>query len=139
MIEKVYFRVRPHHFLCLEGFKGFGYNPEHAKSWNSFSQIVKANPDIPVQIVSGEDSLCLSCPNSKKLGGSCDEKVVSLIDRRVKEFLSLEYGKTYIFREIICKAKCIFDPELHEKICGHCGWRAIHGFCKDTFKKVFPD
>lgn len=127
--------MRPHHFLCLPGYKGHSYNKEHATSWDTLSKLIASNPNIKVRIVEGEDTLCLKCPNSKKIGGTCDEKTVKEIDEKVKYFLNLENNTLYIFKEIVEKARKLLDPQKHEQLCGDCEWRTKFGLCKDTFKK----
>lgn len=122
---------RPHHFLCLPGYKGLNYDKNAKSSWDNLSKYLKENPDTQIKIVDGADSLCLSCP---KKGVNCTESMVGKLDEAVKKLLDLKVGGIYVYKELSDKLKNLLDPERHAKICGDCFWR-VYGLCKDTFKK----
>ena len=49
--------LRPHHFLCLPGYKGYNYNQAQVNSWDIISKQLKDNPDTDILIKSGKDDL----------------------------------------------------------------------------------
>ena len=49
--------LRPHHFLCLPGYKGYNYNQSAKTSWDIISKQLRENPDTDILIKSGKDDL----------------------------------------------------------------------------------
>lgn len=127
--------IRPHHFLCLPGYKGYGYSKEHANSWDRLSQSLAQYPNMKLKIVKGRDTLCEKCPNNGESGVNCNENFLKKLDEKVKKLLGLDEKKIYRYDEILDKLKDLLDPKKHAELCGDCGWRE-YGLCKDTFKKV---
>lgn len=127
--------MRPHHFLCLPGYKGVSYNKTHANSWDILSRTFLRNPDTIIKITMTEDTLCKKCPHGTENSGVCDKNFVEQIDNKIKSLLNLEEGKTYKYSEIAVKLFELLNPVLHAKICSGCGWRK-QGLCQDTFKKI---
>jgi len=126
--------LRPHHFLCLPGYKGNNYNKEQVNSWDKISKQLKDNPDTDIFILSGKDDLCKKCPNDGGKASSCREKAVSELDNKVKFLIGIETGKTYKFSEIMRRMKWVMTPEVHKDMCSGCAWWQ-KGLCHDTFKK----
>ena len=124
-------KFRPHHLVCLPGYKGANYDQSSKNSWDMLSKEIKENPNLKIKIVNGPDSLCLNCP---KKGANCAEASVEKIDMAVKKILKLRLGGVYVYKEINDKLKGLLNPKKHATLCGDCFWRTL-GFCKDTFKK----
>lgn len=124
--------LRPHHFLCLPGYKGNNYNQNQVSSWNKISKQLRDNPDTDILIISGKDELCSKCPNTESKNSSCREKAVSELDNKVKFLTGIETGKTYKFSEIMRRMKWVMTPEIHKELCSECAWWK-NGMCHDTF------
>lgn len=131
---KSFIEIRPHHFLCLPGYKGFSYNKEHVNNWDKISKLVKEYPNLKVKIVSGHDALCFKCPNNKNNEKTCNERELSILDEKVKQLLSLEENILYGYKDLNDKLRNLLNPKKHEHLCGSCQWRSV-GLCKDTFAK----
>lgn len=125
---------RPHHWLCLPGYKGYSYDKTHKTNWDYLSQMLLLNPYTKVKIVTEEDNLCIGCPNSKIEKGKCMEVYVKALDKTVINILELIEGGIYIYGEQLGKLRKILTPEKHAQICGDCEWRQL-GLCKDTFER----
>lgn len=132
---KNHITLRPHHFLCLPGYKGLAYNKAHASSWDALSKALKEYPNMKVKIVEGKDTLCKKCPNNGENGVSCNENFLKLLDIKVKTLAKLENNFIYKYDEVLDKIKKILNPKKHLELCGDCHWRD-YGLCKDTFKKL---
>ena len=127
--------MRPHHLLCLPGYKGISYSKEHANNWDRISKLILQYPEIRIKIISGQDTLCKKCPNSAEKNVSCNEKWIKLLDEKVKSLVGLVDNKIYTYKELSSKVKDILNPTKHKSLCGDCQWR-IYGLCKDTFSKA---
>ena len=124
--------LRPHHFLCLPGYKGNNYNQAQVNSWDKISKQLKDNPDTDIFILSGKDDLCKKCPNDGGKTATCRENSVSALDKKVQNLIGIETGKTYKFSEIMRRMKWVMTPEVHENLCSGCAWWQ-KGLCHDTF------
>lgn len=127
--------LRPHHFLCLQGYKGQNYNKEQVKSWDYISNLLKNDSDIDVFIKSGKDDLCQNCAiSANTTGSSCYENSVKTLDKKVEELLNIESGKTYRYWDVVQKANEKITPQKHEELCERCFWW-LKGLCRNSFKK----
>ena len=126
--------IRPHHFLCLPGYKGYGYSKAHATSWDRMTNILCNKDDVNVKIVSSCDTLCKTCPTQTSPNVQCNEYAVSLLDKCVKNLLDLKDGEIYSYKEQQEKLKKILDKNKHAEICEKCAWW-IKGLCQNTFSK----
>lgn len=125
---------RPHHWLCLPGYKGYSYDKTHKTNWDYLSQLFLSKPETKVKIVTAEDTLCTGCPNSKEQNGKCLEAYIKTLDKAVMNILGIVESGIYLYGEQLGKLRKILTPEKHAQICGDCEWRQI-GLCKDTFER----
>ena len=82
--------LRPHHFLCLQGYKGLNYSKSQANSWSKISKQLEKHPDVDILIIDGSDDLCKKCPailQSKK--SRCINETVKNLDKNVSDILGL--------------------------------------------------
>src|SRR5574344_775927 len=123
-IEKQIIALRPHHLLCLPGYKGHNYSVESKNNWDYVSKIIKNNPDMKVIISEGADTLCAKCPCRKQnTNSTCNERNVAFIDKKVKDLLNLKNGITYVYSELNFKLRNLLNEKKHSEICGDCMWR----------------
>lgn len=116
-------KLRGHHLICLNFFRGEGYSEEFIK--NIYSVIGKET----VEIIKGADDVCAKCPYL--LDGKCrsaeytDEKIL-LQDKEALKLLDYRVGDTVKWDGISAR----IPPILEE-------WKAL--FCKDCgyFKVCF--
>ena len=133
MVSNLTIGLRPHHFLCLPGYKGYNYNQDQVNSWDTISKQLKDNPDTDILILSGKDDLCKKCPNDGTGKATCREKSVSELDKKVQDLIGIETGKTYKFSEIMRRIMLAMTPQVHEDLCSGCTWWQ-KGLCHDTFE-----
>lgn len=126
--------LRPHHFLCLQGYKGLNYSKTTALSWSRIAKTLNDAPDTDILIIKGKDDLCAKCPaiiNKNK--ARCVEKSVNKLDKKVQKILGIITGQVYKYNEITEKMQNIMTKEKHEELCKDCAWWK-KGLCKENFK-----
>lgn len=134
-----YITIRPHHLLCIPGYKGQAYSKEHENTWDKLSKAVNEYPNINMKIVSGKiserDYLCKGCPYNSQNKAYCNNKVLNFLDEKVKKIANIKDNKIYSYSYLLERLKNVLDPQKHKELCGDCGWRLV-GLCEDTFKKI---
>ena len=127
--------LRPHHLLCLQGYKGLNYSKLQMSSWSKISKHLYDKPDNDILIVNGADDLCEKCPalvSTKKT--RCIENSVNKLDKKVAEIFGLIKGQTYNYSDIVQTIKNNFTKAQHEQLCSNCAWWK-KGLCQDSFAK----
>lgn len=125
--------LRPHHFLCLPGYKGYNYNQAQKTSWDIISKQLRDNPDTDIVILSGKDDLCKKCPNDGTGTAVCRDNSVNELDKKVQNLIGLVTGQKYKFSEIMRRMAWVMTPEMHKELCSTCTWWR-KGLCHDTFE-----
>ena len=127
--------LRPHHFLCIKGYKGLNYNEAQTADWIRTAELLKQNPQSDVFIMGGKDDLCTLCPSNTWAGKIyCRENIVNSLDNKVAAILGLKIGNTYKYQEILEKLNRIMSAQKHKELCEKCVWWN-KGLCKDSFEK----
>ena len=127
--------LRPHHLLCLKGYKGLNYNQSQVRNWSEISSKLKENPDIDILIVSGRDDLCENCPAIlPEYRILCKEFIVNNLDKNIQAMLGLVTGQVYKYKELIENLEKNMNYERHKKFCETCAWWK-KGLCQDSFQK----
>ena len=127
--------LRPHHLLCLKGYKGLNYNKQQVRNWSAISEILNKNSDVDVVIVNGKDDLCKNCPaKSPKHEYVCKESAVNALDKKVQLMLGLVIGQVYNFKNLMRAIENYMDCNKHLLLCKTCAWWK-KGLCIDSFIK----
>ena len=126
--------LRPHHFICLQGYRGLNYSKLQANSWHKISEKLMDNPDVDIFVMSGSDDLCRKCPAVSSNKARCIEQSVNSLDNKIAEILGIKQGQTYKYSDILAKIKQNFTSEKHEQLCSDCAWWK-KGLCRDSFLK----
>lgn len=123
-------RIRPHHLLCIQGFRGQGYSPTFIANMARLKEMLQEAPDTPVQITNGTDDICAFCPHIDE--GTCGRpgQRVSEVDQRTMEKLELDDGATGTWSEFVDCVRDKMEPELLSHVCQSCNWIDL-GFCAD--------
>ena len=83
--------IRAHHFLCLPGYEGKGYDGAHKTSWDTISEQLKEHPDTFVRVVDGQDDLCKNCPNAKGINGvKCNMGFLAKLDDKCSKTINFK-------------------------------------------------
>lgn len=114
-------RIRAHHLLCLQGFQGYGYNPDFIQGMNEILRILKSDPSPIIEIVTNADSICSICPNLVE--EECvDYHKIRTMDLNIIKTTSLDENQILTFKtalEIIDKD---LNSESIKTICAGCVW-----------------
>ena len=117
-------KIRPHHGLCGEFFRGEGYSGEFSRNMGNILAYLRENSPAVI-LVEGADEICAGCPNLSD--GSCGEKAEKY-DRAVLELCGFTYGTELNWNDLVTtvREKIISRGKLPE-VCGDCRWFYICG------------
>jgi len=123
------YKIRPHHGLCLNFFKGKGYSEEFVKNMTEIKGRLIENPIVC--ITRQTDHICSVCPNNA--AGTCiDEEKVAEYDRQVLLHCNLSDGQLMSFLDFERLVhQHILCPGKRKEICGNCQWDSL---CHDEQK-----
>jgi len=114
-------KLRGHHLICLNFFRGEGYSEDFIR--NIFSVIGKET----IEIVEGPDDVCAWCPHLKD--DSCkspeySEEMIRHQDRQALELLEFKPGMRIDWNMISDKLPRIIG-EWKAQFCIGCGYRKV--------------
>ncbi len=114
-------KLRGHHLICLNFFRGEGYSEDFIK--NIYSVIGKEN----IVIVEGPDEVCARCPYLKD--GRCasneyTNEMIILQDKEALKLLKFKPGMVVAWSNISDKLPEILE-EWKARFCGECGYRKV--------------
>ncbi|MGI5174078.1 DUF1284 domain-containing protein [Treponema sp. OMZ 840] len=127
----------------MRAFRGHGYSPSFVN--NMHTVIARIKKEGRLEIISGCDDICSSCPHliQDKAGGEefrdanfalCDgEEKITAIDANVCAFLGISEG-FYTCSELERKVKSELTEAAFEVICAPCEWKQ-RGVC--TYEVVY--
>ncbi len=114
-------KLRGHHLICLNFFRGEGYSEEFIR--NIYSVIGKEK----VEIVAGPDDVCARCPflEENKCANSdyTDEKILQQ-DGKALRLLGFKPGNIIDWKMISAKLPGILN-EWKNQFCSECGYRKV--------------
>lgn len=115
-------RIRAHHFLCMQGFQGYGYNKEFVKNMDKIIKYIKENKDLKIELIDSCDDICWPCGNNK--WGKCEDSgKVDAMDRKVLQKLNLKSGAIKSPSELFDLVnKNIGNKNSANEVCGTCCW-----------------
>lgn len=126
--------VRGHTLLCLQGFRGEGYDPMFTAHMSAIHQRLTNNPDLQVRVISRPDTFCHSCPHLSsdqgcKLNGEGSEAGMVQQDQEVMRRLGIENEEVLAWETVLRKIGENIKPAMLDPICGQCRWLPL-GYCK---------
>ena len=114
-------RIRPHHALCAQSFKGRGYNERFVENMRAVLTALDGGK-ATVTLTDGCDVICSGCPHNDNGICQADGKVRG-IDGRAAEALGVRFGDTLPWRELCRKAESTMRiPGKLMEICRDCEW-----------------
>jgi hypothetical protein len=116
-------KLRPHHLLCTQGFRGNGYDEAFIANMTEIVNFLRSEESAEIEIVFGADSICEKCPNLLSSSICSSEERVRRFDRKVTEYFKIE-EKSYIYSEITARINKQITAEIAEDICAECSWFA---------------
>jgi len=126
MVEDGKVRLRAHHLLCLEQFRGLGYSPLFVANFRRVQRALE-NPETVVEITSGPDAVCAACPRLEDRdcgpGGEAERR-----DRLVLSCLGLISGTRLPAGLLRTRFAAACPPPARPALCAGCSWLA-RGVC----------
>lgn len=125
-------KIRGHHLLCIQSFKGFGYNQDFIDNMYKLIDAIKSSNDLFLHIVAECDDICLYCPHatstknpSPRICLKDDNSEIELrkMDLNVISRFNLSVGKKIKASEVfkLAQTEIRKDKDIF-KICGSCKW-----------------
>ncbi|MCS4540887.1 MAG: DUF1284 domain-containing protein [Euryarchaeota archaeon] len=112
-------KLRGHHLVCLQFFKGEGYSKEFIDNLHGVMKRLKT--EVALEVVEGRDDVCLKCPHLKGEICSYAEKEIRAMDNKAHELLKFYPGELVEWDEVSKKVEKI--RELWRKeFCDGCDW-----------------
>lgn len=114
-------RLRGHHLICLNFFKGEGYSPEFVENLKAVIS------DEEILVVFGADDVCEMCLHLKD--GICSysdssEEEVTELDQMAYRLLNSYPGQRTTWQEVRERLPEIMKT-WKEFACAECDWRAV--------------
>ncbi len=123
-VGSVPIRIRAHHLLCIQGFKGLGYSKEFTENMTRITKKIRQNTYSCIKISSGVDSICEYCPHCNEgqcNNGSSSSNTVMLMDSLVLHNLGIQEGSVISYEKILSLTRNLNREKIIE-ICGNCLW-----------------
>jgi hypothetical protein len=132
--------LRGHHLICLNFFKGEGYDELFVKN---LEEILSKIEKEYIKVIEGFDDVCKSCPYLKD--GKCQyeegaEEKIREQDKVALDLLNIKEGKIITWEEIKNKLSEVFS-QWYEKYCYTCDWLRTcetHQLFQNLFQEVLP-
>ena len=119
--------IRAHHFLCIQGFQGYGYDKAFTLNLKKIIKQIDENIITEIKIVAACDIICSACPHNKN--DLCEKnensaKEIQTMDLKVLEKLDLKNGTIIKPKDIFSLIdKKIITSKDKQTICGNCSWK----------------
>ena len=129
--------LRGHHLLCLLGYHGQGYSPQHQEEMWVVKHRLHYFPETWVQGKAAPDGVCQVCPWLREEGCFLQERpregsVVSL-DRRVLARLGLDGARPW--QEVLGRVRERVRAADLPDICSPCPWLKT-GLCQEALERL---
>ncbi|MBA3814679.1 MAG: DUF1284 domain-containing protein [Alphaproteobacteria bacterium] len=111
-----------------------GYSPRFVDNYNQIVEALQKHEDLPIHVVSAQDSICHACPQ-QRLGKCKVEEKVKNLDTRHGQILSLKPGDMVSWREAKKRLKDHMTLEAFHQACAGCEWKGL-GVCETALKKL---
>jgi len=110
-------KLRAHHLLCVQGYKGWGLTPEFKEFMFALSEQLKTQPDSKIEIVDGADDICGHC--SELVEGKCAAPPdPGIQDAKVLRHFQFMLNTEYPAKVVADKIKSTLNPDVFKEICG---------------------
>lgn len=122
--------IRGHHLLCIQGFRGLGYNDEFVSKMKMVTGTLAGNHDQIIQVVAEPDIICQACPHNKEgCQKNCSQDDhISLRDKKILARLGLAEYDRKTYGEILNLIKERIPVQDLATLCHSCPWISL-GYC----------
>jgi hypothetical protein len=126
--------LRGHTLLCLQGFRGEGYNRDFIDNLADVQRSLSTDPEQPVEVTDRADVVCGACPHQGPAGCSLNgvgsEEAIRAQDHDVLGRLGLAPGDRLAWKTILERIAGTISGEALDGICGGCRWLSL-GYCRE--------
>ncbi len=128
-------KLRAHNLLCIQGFRGKGYDDAFVENMTRVVEALRKNPEQQVTVIAEPDDLCAACPNLKgdagcELHGKGTEKGIVSQDEDVARRIGVSIRTAMSWTELEARVRQSIAPDDLDDICGRCPWLPL-GYCKE--------
>jgi hypothetical protein len=135
-------KIRGHHLICILGFRGLGYSPEHVLNMKRIVGRLQLPRSVHFEVVDYPDDICAFCPFFVEGGcqqnGPSSEAIVKSLDFNVMTRLGLTAEERLTWPEVEAKIRARLYPEDIDVICKECRWLPL-GYCVEGLKELMND
>ena len=115
-------KLRPHHLLCIQGFRGQGYSARFVANLARLIDRLQTDPDLQVRIVAGADDVCLACPHLSLGDCRCSDLNVDDLDRKISDQLGIAEGDAGTWPSFLNVLKQKVASHQINDFCTGCRW-----------------
>lgn len=131
-------KIRPHHLLCMLGFRGLGYSGEFISNMAKLVGKLRSDSTFPIILVVGCDAICVSCPHNKE--GKClkradSELKAKALDLELLQRIMFKTGIQMPIDEALRMVKERITSEDMVELCRDCEWWEL-GYCVDGLERL---
>jgi len=126
--------LRPHHLLCLYGFRGLGYSKEFVENMQKIADRIRENPSLKIELVKGVDDICSKCPHNVENRCSKPGSDVGEFDQEIVHRVGIDIGQEVESITLLNLVEKKVQPEELPAICNGCEWLEL-GFCELAFRR----
>lgn len=132
-------RLRGHTLLCMQGFRGEGYNAEFVKNMTAIHRTLTDHPESWVEVLASPDTVCAACPHQQPSGcmlnGARSEEEMNDQDHVVLQRLGLKVGRRIRWQQILERIRSSVCGDDLPSICGSCRWLPL-GYCRGGIDRL---
>jgi hypothetical protein len=133
-------KLRGHTLLCLQGFRGLGYNRPFVENLARIHKSLAEDGDLMIEVVDTPDAICSLCPHHADaagctLNGPRGEVMIQTQDREVLTRLGLKSGERVQWRVILDRIRTSIREDDLTTICGQCRWLSL-GYCRSGIARL---
>jgi hypothetical protein len=132
-------RLRGHTLLCMQGFRGEGYNPQFVKNMAAIHRTLTDHPESWVEVLASPDTVCAPCPHQYPpgcvLNGAGSEEEMNDQDQVVLQRLGLKVGRHIRWQDILERIRSSVCGDDLSSICGNCRWLPL-GYCREGINRL---
>jgi len=131
--------LRGHTLLCLQGFRGLGYDKDFIDNLAAVQQSLSIHPEQAVEVTDRPDVVCGACPHQAasgcSLNGIASEEGIRAQDHDVLRRLGLAPGDRLSWSAILDRIAGTIRGEALDGICGGCRWLSL-GYCREGIDRL---
>ncbi len=130
--------IRPHHLLCILGFRGLGYSEKFVSNMEEVAKKLRSDFTSFITLVLECDAICAACPHNvegKCLKSDVSEVEVAAMDTKCLQKLGFKAGDSVSADEVWKRVKERITLEDIKEICRDCEWWELK-YCLEGLKKL---